>query len=392
MMLRIVILFIVLYSVLCCNAQDSAFINQILQRIASQQIVSDRYFLKGNISSYISNKKTNHPKKKDDNIFFAALINVTLRQQYKNLSPANRLLADSIQVKSEMLYMHFQNKKGRLTYNFWRTDTAIRFPYTNWIHLIKKNTSLPDDMDDTVLSLLAQNADSARAAEAHHIMQAYVNHGDGNASIEKKYRTYNAYSVWYGKNFPPVFDVCVLSNILFFVEQYHLAWTAADSASLRVIVKSVKDNDYINQPIYVSPYYGKTSLILYHLARLMNGTNIPELEALQSKLIATAVEQYSHTNDLLEKMILCTAIMKWGYVAPELNLKENKETLYHIETSHLPFFTGNIPSYFPVFYKHVFTQHKWLLFYHYCPAYNDVLLLEYLLLKKKITSNENRNT
>ena len=138
-----------------CAAQDSLLIHQLLQRIASQQERGDNGFIKGNFPSYISNTSSLKKKKQDDNVFFAALINYTLRRQYPSLSLRNCLLVDSIQQQSKNLYNHFQNKKGRLTYNFWRTDTAFLFPYTNWIHRIKKNTSLPDDMDDTVLSLLA---------------------------------------------------------------------------------------------------------------------------------------------------------------------------------------------------------------------------------------------
>ena len=188
--------------------------------------------------------------------------------------------------------------------------------------------------------------------------------------------------MWYGKKFPPVFDVCVLANILSFVQQYHLTWTGADSASLGVIIQSIKSADYIKKPLLVSPYYGNTSLILYQFARLMSYAKIQELENLKTRLIVTAVNQFSNTNDLLEKIILSSAILKWGYQPPEIQLPLNEETIHQIETSDLPFFTGNIPSYFPLFYKHFFTQKGWLLFYHYCPVFNDALLLEYMVLKQ----------
>ena len=174
-MFRSVMSAFILCSSFVVNAQDSLFIHQLLNRIAAQQIVSDTFSLQGNFPSYISNTFSFKKNKKDDNIFFAALINYTLQQQYKNLSQTDRLLANSVQNKIKNLYPHFQNKRGRLTYNFWRTDASFIFPYTHWIGRVKKNTSLPDDMDDTVLSLMAQNADSARAAEAHAVMQMFVN-------------------------------------------------------------------------------------------------------------------------------------------------------------------------------------------------------------------------
>lgn len=365
------------------KAQDSLLMGKLLQRIASQQKDSDNILTTGNFPSFIANYSSYKRKQKDDNIFFAALINFTLRQQQALLSKNNRLLVDSIRDKTSVLYPHFQNKKGRISYNFWRTDTAFVFRYTKWIRKLKKNTSLPDDMDDTVLSLLAQEADSARAAAAHDAMQAFINKtNQRNKTIEKNYRSYGAHSVWYGKNFPPVFDVCVLCNILSFVEQYHLAWTAADSVSLRVIIQCITSKDYINKPLDVSPYYGNTTLILYHLARLMSYKKIPELEAVKTELIIAAGKELMQTNDKLQKIILSSCIYKWGYMPPDISLSTDEKTINEIETSNFPFFTGNIPSYFPVAYKHFFNRKKWLLFYHYCPAFNDALLIEYLSLKQ----------
>ncbi len=297
------------------------------------------------------------------------------------------MLIDSIQTKINLLYPHFENRKGRLSYNFWRTDTAFVFPYTRWIRLLKKNTSLPDDMDDTVLSLLSQNADSTRAAEAHAIMQEYINKSGKNKTTDKNYRSFKAYSVWYGKHFPPVFDVCVLSNVLSFVQQYHLQWTSADSASLNVILQSIANNDYINKPLSVSPYYGSTSLILYHVARLMSYASIPVLESLKTKLVTTIAVQLASSDDLLEKVILSSALMKLGYASPPLPLPNNSEAIHQIEMGSFPFFIGNIPSYFSPFYKRIFYKKGWLLFYHYCPAYNDALLFEYLALKKHFHTN-----
>ncbi len=258
-------------------AQDSSLVHQLLQRIEFLQKQTNH-----NFPTYIASKKKFATIQQDDNIFYASLISFTL-SKYISLPASDSLLIDSIQTKINRSYPHFQNKNGRSSYNFWRTDTPFIFPYTKWIRLLKKNTSLPDDMDDTVLSLVAQDADSTRAAEAHAIMQEYVNKKGKTKTIDKKYRSFKAYSVWYGKHFPPVFDVCVLSNILYFVQQYHLQWTAADSASLNAIVQSIVSNDYINKPLFVSPYYGNTSLIIYHVARLMSYSKHSTVRSVENK-------------------------------------------------------------------------------------------------------------
>ncbi len=360
--------------------QDSALMNTLIQRIAAQQAGGSTFFIDGIFPSYISNTASFSKHKKDNNIFFTALVDYTLH----NLN-TERLLDSTtynlIHSRALVAYPYFKNKKGRSTYNFWRTDTAYTFPYTNWIYKVKKNTALPDDMDDTVLSLLAQDTDSSTAAAVHAQMQQYINDSMEKANaIEKGYRQYKAYSVWYGKHFPVVFDVCVLSNVLYFVQRYNLPWTAADSASLKVILQSIKSGDYIRKPLSISPYYGNTSIILYHIARLMSVKPIPALEALKVQLITSAVQQFAHTKNPLEKAILCTAIMRWGYVPPTFPMPE----ISVIEQNDLPFFIGNIPSYFTQDVRQLFTRKGWGLFYHYCPAYNDALFLEYLALKASI--------
>jgi len=363
-------------------AQDSVLMNSLMHRIAMQQASENKFFIKGVFPSYITNQRHFKKQKKDNNIFFTALIDYTLQ----NLS-AKQLMDtaqyQSIHTAALPAYTFFKNKKGRNTYNFWRTDTAYTFPYTGWIHKIKKNTALPDDMDDTVLSLLAQNADSATAAAVHAQMQLYSSNDKKKwKAIDKSYRKYGIYSVWYGRHFPVVMDVCVLSNVLYFVQHYNLQWTGADSASLQVIVQAIASGDYIKKPLSVSPYYGNTSVVLYHIARLMSSKPIPQLEALKVALITTAVNQFAHTNNPLEKAILCTAVMRLGYVPPTFEIPDIKA----IEHNDLPFFIGNIPSYFPVFIKQLFYNKGWGLFYHYCPAYNDALFVEYLALAKLIAN------
>jgi len=178
-----------------------------------------------------------------------------------------------------------------------------------------------------------------------------------------------------------VFDVNVLCNVLSFVQTYNLKWTKADSASLEVIVKTIQNNYHINQPVYASPYYGKTSIILYHVARLMSIKRITQLEALKTKLITDAANELVHSDNVIEKIILSTAILKLGYIPPAFRLPTTTEVEIKIEKNDLPFFIGNVPSYFHDTFRKYATTNNIGLFYHYCPAWNDVLLLEYLVLK-----------
>ena len=202
-------------------------------------------------------------------------------------------------------------------------------------------------------------------------------------TTDKKYRNHNAYSVWFGKKFPVVFDVAVLSNILSFIQTYNLHWTHADSASLQLIIQTIKDKDYIYHPLYVSPYYGKTAILLYHFARLMQIKKIDELENLKPELIKECYHQFELTNNMLVPILCVTAIYRFGERMPEVDLPPRDELIRQIEENNYPFFIGNIPSYLHNGLKKFFTKRKLLLYYHYCPAYNDALLLEYLVGRNK---------
>lgn len=365
-----------------CAAQDSVLIRYLLERISTQQIKQDDFFLQGIFPSHISEKEKFSDKKKDNNIFYNGLISYTLNEIKPFVNTKNQLLIDSILNYSKPLFTKFKNRNGRDTYNFWRTDSTYKYPYA--IKFIGKNITLPDDMDDTVLALLALDADDSMAQQVHALMQYFIN-GDTNKvrSVIKAYKQLMAYSTWFGKKFPIVFDASVLCNILSFVQTYNLPWTKADSASLEVITKTIENDYYKTEPVYVSPYYPKTSLILYHIARLMNIKPIPQLEALKTKLVTDAATELVNSKNILEKIILSNAILKWGYIPPEIELPKQDEIRSKIEENDFSFFVGNVPSYLPNPARKYATVNDIWLFYHYCSAYNDALLLEYLVLKDK---------
>lgn len=360
--------------------KDSLLIEYLLNRIQQQVAQNDPAFSDGLFPSYINKTERFSWGNPDNSIFFTALTDFTLQQIRPELNASRQSKIDSIVSETLPAFAHFKNRKGRNTYNFWRTDTATVYPYAGW--LFDKSITLPDDMDDTVLSLMVQKAADSTAKEVHLLMQSFTN--NGQSTLRNPIRAFDkipAYSTWFGKKFPVVFDVSVLCNILTFVQSYGLDWTNADSASLQLIVKTIENNYHLDIPVYVSPYYPKTSLILYHLSRLMRRKPIPELEQLKVKLIADAAFGLQHSSDLLERIIYSTAILNWGYLPPPVVLPDISEVEQLIEQNNFSFFLGNIPSYFPDLLKKLATTNGLGMFYHYCPAYYNALLLEYIVLQ-----------
>jgi len=363
-------------------AQNSLPVHSLLLKIEDQQLNRDPFFMPGIFPSYVSNKKVYKELRKDNNVFYTAAIAYILRTLRPELNEADQILVDSIIARSERSVSPFKSRKGRETYNFWRTDSAYRLPYL-WGMRINKKNMLDDDPDCTSMCLLSLNASLPNAQKAHAVMQDYANdrYNPTNTTFSR-YKSYEAYSTWLGDKLPVVFDICVLSNVLTFVQSYNLEWTKADSASLDLILGTLNYKDHIVNPQIVAPYYGSTSVILYHLARLMSIKPLPALEKVKDGLVKDALQQLGKTNNEFEKMILSSALMKWNCEAPLTAI-----TLSEIEKNDLPFFIGNIPSIFSFTFKKPLSKKEIGFYYHYCPAYNNVLLLEYFMLKNK---NEER--
>jgi hypothetical protein len=367
-------------------AQDSVSVHSLLRQIEDQQLRHDPFFMPGIFPSYVSNKKVYRQQRKDNNVFYTALISYTLKKVRPGLPPGDQAIVDSIIARSVKALIPFKNRKGKESYNFWRTDSAYRLPYLWGLNVRKKNM-LDDDPDCTSICLLSLNVTSPIARKAHEAMQGYINDANNPTQTTfSRYKSYEAYSTWMGNRLPVAFDICVLSNILTFVQEYNLPWTKPDSASLDLIVATVNNKDHLRNPFIVAPYYGGSSIILYHLARLMSIKPIPALEALKDSLISDARHLLQQTQDGFEKIVLSNALLKWN-VDPGLDTAGTSDQIHN---SDVPFFIGNIPSIFNFILKKPLSKREIGFYYHYCPAYNDVLLLEHLMLRRK--SNENNFT
>ena len=223
------------------------------------------------------------------------------------------------------------------------------------------------------------------AKQAHELMQQFTNNSKKKVkNTFKGYRNIPAYSTWFGKKMPVDFDVSVLTNILYFVQHYNLPWTKADSASLFFIQKVIEEKNYINDADYVSPHYSSTTIILYHISRLMSLKPIPELDMYKDSLISFTKSKLLNTNNFLEKVLLQTSLMRWGVQPSEvITVKNNSELINRIEDEDFSFFIANMASMLPNELKKTAGAIGLGKFYYFCPAYNYVLILENLLEQKK---------
>ncbi len=384
-MKQIFIFILILFSFYTVQASvDTAWVSYLLKRIEQQQVKDDAFFIKGSFPAYTDKYHKGYSERiKDNNTSFCIVLN-TLESVRSKLTAYQSVLLDSIQVRASGVFKKFENKNGRGTYNFWRQDMEPKFPYNWWIPFFAGNLwRVPDDFDDTVWCLTALKTDSSNAARIHDTMQHYSNYPVKRIiGCPDEYKAIPAYSTWFGKDFPVFYDLCVAANTLTFVQQYNLQWTKADSATLQLLVKAIQSKDYMTHYKDLSPYYENRAVILYHLAKLMTVKPIDGLEKYKTQIVTDALELFNKSDNILEQMILCTALQKLGYSSPEIELPAKEKLVWMTEHNDLAFFTGDMLGYFEGNTKKTlaFFFKKALFYNQYCPAYNDALLVEYLIL------------
>jgi hypothetical protein len=380
---RLIIILLLLSARLTAN--DSTLISRLLQRVYDLQPKESGVFPKGSIPSYRLYALNKTRYKADINSFFTGLVVFTLQDIQSGLSPAQQQQANAIIADASPVYQKFRNRKnGRNTYNFWPTDTPQIFPHSGWLNWFDQSQSLPDDFDDTVIMLLAQRESDSVAKAVHALMQEYTNNDAKRIqNTFPEFRHIGAYSTWFGKKMPVDFDVCVLSNILYFVQWYHLPWTAADSASLYLIENTIATRKYDRSASYISPHYATTPLILYHISRLMSVKPIPALEKLKPQLIEDAKKALSSAGTFMDEVILSTALLRWGVAPPDVQPHHAGSLQELVEDERFSFFIANMASMLPNPLKQWMGSTGAGRFYYYCPAYNNLLLVENLVWRKK---------
>jgi hypothetical protein len=363
------------------RAQDTLLSLRLLERIEQLQPKTDGVFNKGLFPSYRMYALNKDRQKADVNVFFTGLIMMTLRDLQPRLTPYQQKIASRIVERAAPATERFKNQKGKPAYHFWPADVPQIFPNGGWLNLFNKSQSLPPDMDDTAIMLLALAAADSTAARVHAYMQGFTNnpaHRIQNTAAQ--FRDLPAYSTWFGVKMPVDFDICVLSNVLYMVQRYQLPWTAADSASVQVIKGAVASGLYRTAPGYIAPHYARTPIILYHIARLMQVKPMPELDSLKAVLVATAREQLQQSNRFMDQVLLLTALKRWGVTdLPIIQHDTNAALLDLVEDESFSFFIANMASMLPDTLKKWINSTSLGTFYYYCPAYNQLLLLENLL-------------
>jgi hypothetical protein len=112
----------------------------------------------------------------------------------------------------------------------------------------------------------------------------------------------------------------------------------------------------------------------------MGAFKIAELNLYKEQLIADAYLSLSKASNIMDRIILRTALLRLGAEAPELSISSISD-FEKTDQDKFVFFQARAAFAQPTPVKQIFLHWDYLIYYFHCPTYNKALWLEYLLLK-----------
>ena len=378
----LLLFFILMADAGCLSAQtDSALITALIKDIEASQFKQDGAFYSGMFAGYRQCAGFPHNYQPDNNIFFTAITAFTLKNIAPHLNEDDKTKTARIIKNAAAAYPHYRNMNGKPFYSFWPTNAPI-LPHAYFINRFNGILAQGDDADDSVMILLSsENNDNDNAALKEKLIQVSNLKKRRINSTFKKYRNIPAYSTYLGEKMHPDFDFAVQCNILYFNFEKKLPLVKEDSATIFLLAEILKNREYMKRPVYISPSYNKPSVLIYHVARLMGTFHIPELELYKEQLIADAYLVLSNAINIMDRIILRTALLRLGADVSELTIKTIAD-FEKTDQDKFVFFQARAAFAQPTPVKQIFLHWNYLIYSFYCPTYNKVLWLEYLVLKK----------
>jgi len=360
------------------RGQDSLTMDGLLRRISAEQVRDQGFFYPGMFPCMRAWAATPRRRVADNSIFFTGLVAFTLKSAG----------FDSIVRFAAGAYIHYANRDGKPTFNFWPTDRKVFFPNSRLLHHYEDSKSLADDLDDTSVLWLSQDLPDSTATRLKELMDRHANLVRKRVrNSYRRARTFPAYSAWFGTRTPIEFDAGVLCNVLYFVRAAGLSWDRADSGSVAFLRFILEKRKYWTDPAFASSYYPRTPVLIYHFARLMGKFRFPGLEPYRPQLIRDARYALSDCRDPMDKVILQTALLRLGDTAV-LSLPLPVHSAGEAESDPFVFYIANLSCLFPNPFRRVLLQNPLWTYHFFCPAYNDALVLENLSLRLSLAAKK----
>lgn len=286
-------------------------IGMLVNRIAALQSTGDAAFAPGLFPARRVYPPTGGAVD-DDSIFPTAVVVYILSTLADRLPAPETAQIAEICNRAIRNYRSYLSPGGDKIYNFWQTTPDHRpFPNSRW-KLRHRIFRLPEDIDTTAYIYLTDDVSDEQAAWLKTRIADDTNlNTRAIRNTPPPYRTFRAYSTWLESVEMPVdFDVCALSNLLLFTLSKDLPLNEFDRESIRFIGAVIDNDDHIRRPFDVAPWYAETSLILYHVARLIGRFDVPGLTELKSDLLDDIRSQFGTEHRFMHRVLLSTAAIR----------------------------------------------------------------------------------
>lgn len=342
------------------QAQNGISKEDALSKIVSLQAVNHDFYDDGLFPSQRT-WFSGFGGEEDNTVFTTASVVYILRNVHK-ISPNTRI--EEVIKRGIPNFEKYRSRNGKPAYNNWQTIPPD-LPFPNSSLLSRERFRLPDDYDDTALVQLAKGPNSLDG-QVRSEMLGYASRKNRKKvrSFPKDYKNFMAYEVWFADKMEQEYDVVVMSNVLLFVLAKGFDHEEPDTETIKLIQSIVRDQSYFSRPKEISPYYGSTTLILYHLARLAE-LDTKDVLGIRQDLIVDLRQALTQPTTEIGKLLLFTSLKRLG-ASPEPRI--NKEILLG-ELAEFEFYNYQPSSGF----MGLLPKMTWR-----CEALNWALLLEFL--------------
>ncbi|WP_255076691.1 hypothetical protein [Lacihabitans sp. CCS-44] len=305
-------------------------------------------------------------KRADDNIFVFASTLFILQQNSRYLNKEQKVIFEKIESQILAEFAKYQNKDGRLTYNFYKTKPSRHFPNGRFMRRLD-HFRLPDDIDDTALIYLTSNYTKEQTIWLKNHLSEFTDQYRGSKNGE-------IYSTWFGKNMPKEQDVCALLNLMYLLFKHQIALDQTDNNTLKFISNAV--NEITKNSFQIARHYGHPALIIYHYARFMADFSYQELDNRKAELIDIAKKLLAKEKSALFRMLLETALLKFGEKRNkiDINLDPEKQFYSFIGAPFAPF---ENPA------TRLIAKNQWSQIFWKSEIHELALRLEYICLIRK---------
>ena len=374
--------FLLCYPTATLTAQlaDSIIVNRLLIEIASEQVKVNGEFYAGTFPSFRESGGMPHNYQPDNNIFFTAISIFTLQNMLPYLTNRNKAIALQVIENSKKSFDYYKNKQGYPYYGFWPSGGSF-MPHTYFFKYLKHIFYQGEDADDSVMILMATNSNDSVCSVLKKRMIEVSNLSNKRIkSTFRKYRDIPAYSTYLGKRMPTDFDIGVECNILYFMFDRKLPLVKQDTGTIDLLKQIIASREYMKSPTYLSPYYVRPPVLLYHISRLIGKFQINELEPYRQQLIEDTKYCLRKSKNNMDDVILNTTLIRLGGTRSGL---ESASQIKKFKHKSFIFFQARAAFWYPTPLKNIFIHSRYLRYYFYCPSYNKVLMLEHLVESDK---------